>query len=306
MKHYGDITQIKGAEVPIVDIVTGGSPCQDLSVAGKRAGLDGERSGLFMEQVRVFKEMRNEYIRQLRMRGADVNVRSIRPRFFVWENVPGALSSGIPKGGDFRCVLEEVCRIADKDATVPMPEKGKWSTSGCIMGSGEFGVYSVAWRISDAQFWGVPQRRRRIALVGDFGGSSAPEILFERKSVSGDSESSGEERQNASRTSDESTEEAISFRERAGCEGGAKESSFSVSEQEHCQQPTTKAFCIGGGQAHDAMTPSEEVSKTLNCMVDTMKIMTVSQDAYDQYNESSKSATIKQSGGVYGGGRKHW
>ena len=126
MKHYGDITKIKGSDIPIVDIVTGGSPCQDLSVAGKRAGLDGERSGLFMEQVRVFKEMRNESIRQLSMRGADVDVRHIRPRFFVWENVPGALSSPgkSNRGADFRCVLEEVCRIADKDATVPMPEGG--------------------------------------------------------------------------------------------------------------------------------------------------------------------------------------
>ena len=216
MKHYGDITQIKGAEVPIVDIVTGGSPCQDLSVAGKRAGLDGERSGLFMEQVRVFKEMRDECIRQLRMRGADVNVRFIRPRFFVWENVPGAFSSN--KGEDFRCVLEEVCRIADKDATVPMPEKGKWSTSGCIMGDG----YSVAWRVHDAQFWGVAQRRKRIALVGDFGGLSAPEILFERKSMSGNIEESREQGQGVAANSERSFDEAISFQERAGCSGGGK------------------------------------------------------------------------------------
>lgn len=134
MKHFGDITKIDGHNVPIVDIVCGGSPCQDLSVAGLRKGLqhsalgDDEvtRSGLFMEQVRVFKEMRDECIRQIRMRGADVDVRHIRPRFFVWENVPGALSSPGKenKGADFRCVLEEVCRIADKDATVPMPDGG--------------------------------------------------------------------------------------------------------------------------------------------------------------------------------------
>lgn len=222
MKHFGDITKINGHDVPIVDIVTGGSPCQDLSVAGKRAGLDGERSGLFMEQVRVFKEMRDENLEQLRMRGADVDVRSIRPRFFVWENVPGALSSGTPKGGDFRCVLEEVCRIADKDATVPMPEKGKWSTSGCIMGSGEFGVYSVAWRISDAQFWGTAQRRRRIALVGDFGGECAPQILFESESLSRDIEESGEQGQGVATDVERSSDKAISFQERAGCSGGAK------------------------------------------------------------------------------------
>ena len=216
MKHLGDITKIDGHNVPIVDIVTGGSPCQDLSVAGKRAGLDGERSGLFMEQIRVFKEMRDECIRQLRMRGADVNVRSIRPRFFVWENVPGAFSSN--KGEDFRCVLEEVCRIADKDASVPMPEKGKWSTSGCIMGDG----YSVAWRLHDAQFWGVPQRRKRIALVADFAGERAPKILFESKSLSGDFEQSGEERQDITTITQGNTNETISFQERAGCDGGGK------------------------------------------------------------------------------------
>ena len=189
MKHFGDITKIDGHKVPIVDIVCGGSPCQDLSVAGKRAGLDGERSGLFMEQIRIVKEMRDECVRQLRMRGADVDVRLIRPRFLVWENVPGAFSSN--KGEDFRVVLEEICRVKDKDATVPRPEK--WSSSGCIMGDG----YSVAWRLHNSQFWGVAQRRRRIALVADFGGSSAPEILFERKGLSGDIDESAEERKAA-------------------------------------------------------------------------------------------------------------
>lgn len=193
MIHFGDITKIDGHKVPLVDVVTGGSPCQDLSVAGNREGLSGERSGLFMEQIRVIKEMRDESLRQLSMRGADVDVRLIRPRYMVWENVPGALSSpgGNRKGEDFRCVLEEICRVTDKTATVPLPEKGKWSTSGCIMGDG----YSVAWRVHDAQFWGVPQRRKRIALVADFGGSSAPEILFERESVSGDIKESGEQGQ---------------------------------------------------------------------------------------------------------------
>lgn len=188
MKHLGDITKIDGHTAPMVDIICGGSPCQDLSVAGARKGLqhsdlgDGEttRSGLFMEQIRVFKEMRDECVKQLRMRGSNVDVRNVRPRFFIWENVPGALSSpgGARKGQDFRCVLEEVCRIADKTAVIPMPEKG-WSNSGCILGDG----WSVAWRVHDSQFWGVPQRRRRIALVADFGGSSAPEILFEREGL---------------------------------------------------------------------------------------------------------------------------
>ena len=166
MKHLGDITQITGDTIAPVNVIIGGSPCQDLSIAGKRAGLAGEMSGLFTEQIRIVKEMRKKH-------GTDY------PRFMVWENVPGALSSN--KGEDFRIVLEETARIAEADAVIPRPPKGKWKNRGCIMGDG----WSIAWRILDAQFWGVPQRRRRIALVADFGGESAPEILFERKGVSG-------------------------------------------------------------------------------------------------------------------------
>ena len=177
MKHYGDITKLSGYDLPAVDCITGGSPCQDLSVAGKRAGLDGERSGLFMEQIRIKKEMRENDRRNGR------TDEFIRPRFMVWENVPGAFSSN--GGEDFRIVLEETARIADETAVIPRLEGGqKWSSAGAILGDG----WSIAWRVHDAQFWGVPQRRKRIALVADFGGQSAPEILFERKSVSRDFE----------------------------------------------------------------------------------------------------------------------
>lgn len=155
---------------------------QDLSVAGKRAGLDGERSGLYIEQVRIVKEMRKRDEQNGRA-GVDV-----RPRYMVWENVPGAFSSN--KGEDFRIVLEEIAKVCDKDAVIPMPDSGKWTNFGCIVGDG----WSVAWRVLDAQFWGVPQRRRRIALVADFGGQSAPEILFVRKSVSGHTEPSESKR----------------------------------------------------------------------------------------------------------------
>lgn len=191
MKHYGDITKLSGYELPIVDCITGGSPCQDLSVAGKRAGLGGERSGLFMEQIRIVKEMRerDRKLRQLRGGGADFIV---RPRYMVWENVPGAFSSN--KGKDFQAVLTEIVRIVEPEAAdVPMPDKGKWSKSGCLYD--QMGWWSVAWRVHDAQFWGVPQRRKRIALVADFGGLSAPEILFERKGMLWDSEESTEEGQ---------------------------------------------------------------------------------------------------------------
>lgn len=176
MKHLGDITLIRGDEIEPADCIIGGSPCQDLSVAGKRAGLSGARSGLFMEQIRIVKEMRKKYG---------------KPRYMVWENVPGAFSSN--RGEDFRIVLEEIVKVVDESAAVPQPPKGRWAHAGCVVGDG----YSVAWRMHDAQFWGVPQRRRRIALVADFGGESAPEILFERDSVPGDSEARGEAREGA-------------------------------------------------------------------------------------------------------------
>ena len=147
---------------------------QGLSIAGKRAGLAEERSGLFMEQIRIIKEMREADVRRNR------TGQLIRPRFMVWENVPGAFSSN--KGDDFRTVLEETIRVAEPNAPdVPLPEKGKWPLADCWIGDG----WSVAYRVLDAQFWGVPQRRRRIALVADFGGHAAPEILFVRKGVCG-------------------------------------------------------------------------------------------------------------------------
>lgn len=187
MIHLGDITKISGYDAQVVDIITGGSPCQDLSVAGKRAGLAGERSGLFMEQIRIIKEMREKEIQSGKTND------SIRPRYMVWENVAGAFSSN--KGEDFRAVLEETAKVADKDAVIPGLKGGqKWTPSGCIMGDG----WSIAWRLHDAQFWGVSQRRKRIALVADFGGQTAPEILFERKGLSRDIETSGTERKGTS------------------------------------------------------------------------------------------------------------
>lgn len=176
MIHLGDITKIHGGEAPVVDVVIGGSPCQDLSIAGKRAGLAGARSGLYMEQIRIIKEMR-ERDRRMGRTGE-----FMRPRYMVWENVPGAFSSN--GGKDFAAVLEEAIRIAEPEAPdIEVPEKG-WNTWGGYhdeMG----GRWSVAWRVLDAQHWGVPQRRRRIALVADFGGDTAWEILFERQSMSG-------------------------------------------------------------------------------------------------------------------------
>jgi DNA (cytosine-5)-methyltransferase 1 len=242
MKHLGDITKLNGAEIPFVDIITGGSPCQDLSIAGKRKGLAGERSGLFMDQMRLIKEQRNE-TKRLFDKGA---IDSVRPRFMVWENVPGAFSSN--KGEDFRCVLEETAKVVQGDARIPGPPNGKWPHSGCIMGDG----WSIAWRLHDAQFWGVPQRRKRISLVADFGGTTAPEILFERESLSRDTTESREEREGI--TTD--------------AERGIGETS-----------------CY---EWHSQDLRVDEISPTLMCQrVDTKNIPSVVQSAgFDGYNQS--------------------
>lgn len=184
MLHVGDITKLNGAELPPVDIITGGSPCQDLSVAGARAGLAGERSGLFMEQIRVVKEMRDADERRGR------TAHTVRPRYMCWENVPGSFSSA--GGEDFRIVLEEIVRIKDGSCSVPRPDSGRWESAGAIILGNQF---SLAWRVMDAQFWGVAQRRKRIFLVADFAGRSAPQILFEQNRLPGYSASSGGQRQ---------------------------------------------------------------------------------------------------------------
>ena len=211
MTNLGDITKIHGGEAPVVDVVIGGSPCQDLSIAGKRAGLAGARSGLYMEQIRIIKEMRERDMASGR------TGELVRPRYMVWENVPGAFSSN--GGKDFAAVLEEAIRVAEPEAPdIEVPEKG-WNTWGGYhdeMG----GRWSVAWRVLDAQHWGVPQRRRRIALVADFGGDTAWEILFERKSVSGYPAESGAEGERPSAGAESGA--ACAVRIRGGCDGGGK------------------------------------------------------------------------------------
>lgn len=180
MKHLGDITLIDGKEIEPVDIITFGSPCQDLSIAGKRAGIhEGQRSSLFFHAIRIIKEMREK-------------TNGKYPRYAVWENVPGAFSSN--QGRDFLAVLQAFVEIVG-GCNVPEPavKQGKlqWSKDGCIMGDG----FSLAWRMLDAQYWGVPQRRKRIYLVADFAGERAGEILFKREGLSGDSAEGGASRE---------------------------------------------------------------------------------------------------------------
>lgn len=203
MKHLGDITKINGAEITPVDCITFGAPCQDLSIAGARAGMKHEakgdeettRSGLFFEAIRIIKEMRDED------RNNGRTGQYVRPRWGIYENVPGAFSSN--GGRDFQTVLTELVKIADPESPdVPLPKGGKWSKAGCLYD--EMGRWSIAWRVHDGQFWGAtqyidgravilgtPQRRKRISVVADFGGRCAPEVLFERKGLSRHLEQSG-------------------------------------------------------------------------------------------------------------------
>lgn len=193
VKHYGNVSEIDGSEVEPVDIITFGSPCQDMSVAGKRAGLKGSRSNLFYEAIRIIREMR-------------IKTNGAYPRYIVWENVPGAFSSN--RGEDFRCVLESICQI--KDDWVAVPRSRKWESAGEIMGDD----YSVAWRVLDAQYWGVPQRRKRIFLVADLADrGGAGEILFKCESMPWNPEESKEPRQETSGIIGNCTDDAVAVYE---------------------------------------------------------------------------------------------
>lgn len=195
VKHLGDIKDIDGSGIEPVDIISFGSPCQDLSIAGKRAGLVGEKSNLFYEAIRVIKEMR-------------CKTNGKYPRYLLWENVPGAFSSN--KGEDFRCVLEEITRI--KDSTVKLTRPKKWERAGEILGDN----FSLAWRVLDAKYFGVPQRRRRIFLVADLDGGSSRKILFEQKSLSGDTSESCEKGKRNTRAIKEGFNKTICLNDQGG------------------------------------------------------------------------------------------
>lgn len=207
VRHVGDINLLDGGRLQPVDVITFGSPCQDLSIAGKRSGIDGSRSSLFYQAVRIIEEMRQA-------------THGAYPRYAVWENVPGVFSSN--HGADFAAVLQAFIEVScQQTPCIPVPETS-WATSGYVLADGT----SLAWRVLDAQFFGVPQRRRRIFLVADFAGQSAPEILFEPQSSTRNPDASKEEKQNPARAINPSTTGnqcgALTLRMRAGKPGGGK------------------------------------------------------------------------------------
>lgn len=269
MRHLGDISKVNGTEIEPVDVITFGSPCQDMSVAGKRAGLKHEgngddettRSGLFMEAVRIIREMREA-------------TNGVYPRFAFWENVPGAFSSN--KGEDFRLVLQELIRIAEPAAIMPAVPKRGWAYADSYCGDG----WSLAYRVFNAQYWGVPQRRRRIHLVIDFAGRSAGAVLFERQGVRGYFSKGGTPRQTAAAAPERGacaadTAGAIPYtlKIRSGCEGGGKgalvqenlSATLAVSDDQYLFQP---AVYRKGTRPHSKEESQKwepaEVANTLN------------------------------------------
>ena len=243
MKHLGDITKIDGHTAPIVDCIIGGSPCQGLSVAGAGKGLEDERSGLFTEQVRLAKEMREQDVRNGRS-GVDV-----RPRYMVWENVPGAFSSN--GGEDFRVVLEELARVVEEGVTIPRPAKGKWATTGVIIGDG----WSLAWRVFDAQYWGVPQRRRRICIVVDFNGHTAPQIVFSEGEHHGSTER-GDTKPSVGNLGEESRSKIQSL-----CEGLSRNIEQSLSQGQEVTTDASGGFGAGDSEGTVAYTMQDREGK---------------------------------------------
>ena len=340
MKHLGDITKIHGDKIEPVDCITFGSPCQGLSMAGKRLGFDDNRSVLFLDAARIIKEMRTA-------------TNGMYPTFAVWENVPGAFSSN--GGKDFRAVLEELARVEQPDVSIPRPSGrgGRWSKAGAIAGNG----WSLAWRQLDAQYWGVPQRRKRIALVVDFGGQRAAEILFEHtslsgnpdesiqaweafarnpetsitgydrvvesgNSVTGDAESEGTGRSGGKgtgrvlesdhrETSTRCTEPvAYTLKIRSGCEGGGKgalvqtekSATLSTLQDQTLFQPVVyDARGNGDGKIVPTITGDHE-NRITDYTAIAIERKTFNEQSFSSYKESDKCSTLKAKAGNIGNG----
>lgn len=339
MKHLGDITKIHGDKIEPVDCITFGSPCQGLSMAGKRLGFGDNRSVLFLDAARIIKEMR-------------IATNGMYPTFAVWENVPGAFSSN--GGEDFRAVLEELASVEQPDASIPRPPKGgRWNKAGAIAGNG----WSLAWRQLDAQYWGVPQRRKRIALVADFRGQRAAEILFERTSLSRNPDESiktweaftrtsgasvaghdrifgagnfatGETKSERARrslregtgrvlesdhreTSTRCTEPvAYTLKIRSGCEGGGKgalwqtekSATLSTLQDQTLFQPVVyDARGNGDGRTCPTITGDHE-NRITDYTAIAIERKTFNEQSFSHYKESDKCSTLKAKAGNIGNG----
>lgn len=296
MKHLGDVSKVKGGEIEPVDIITFGSPCQDMSIAGKRAGLkhadmgDDEttRSGLFLEAIRIIKEMREA-------------TNGVYPRYAIWENVPGAFSSN--RGEDFRTVLEEFIRVKEKDAVMPDVPKAGWPYADCYSGNG----WSLAYRVFDAQYWGVPQRRRRIYLVADFRGQRAGEILLKPEGLRRNSAQSGTHGQETARCAKNSVGTAIGGVDRYNqsfLSGLAQ--TLRASGGGDCT-PTVLApvavYCHQGNgidRAGKCLT-----AYSFDSLSSDRHAVCFPQQAYNKFIQEDIEATLKASGGTYGGGSEN-
>ena len=303
VKQLGDITKINGAEIEPVDIICAGSPCTNLSVAGKREGLKGEQSGLFFRAIDIVRQMR-------------MSTGGRQPRYFVWENVPGAFSSN--NGMDFRAVLSEVSQTE-----IPIPANNKWAESGMV----EWNGGSLAWRCLDAQYWGVPQRRKRIFLVADFASGSAGEILFERESVSGhtsESEGTGKGSSESTGTSTDSTGKCVAYsfdslssnsmksaNPYSGCRAVDKAGTLDTTPPNPAKNQggiAIHSYSIAGntigrklenGGNGKGVLP--ECSYTLNT---TDRHAVFREGSFGSFVEDTVAGTSKASGGVLGGGVK--
>lgn len=254
MKHYGDISQMDGRKIEPVDIITFGSPCTNMSIAGRREGLDGAQSSLFYQAIRIIKEMR-------------FATNGRYPRWICWENVIGAFSSN--QGFDFKKVLEEIIGICEPGAEVPMPDKNRWPYADCYMG----GEWSIAYRTLDAQHWGVPQRRRRIYLVGDLAGQCAGQVLFESEGLSGYSAEGFRSWQRAARDSEAGLGAAgggVCLNDQGGGRMDiSQEVTATLRAQEHGHPPCVLAagFCTEHSAHSRSIGYEEERSPTLRAGV---------------------------------------
>lgn len=299
MKHLGDITNIHGDKIEPVDCITFGSPCQGLSMAGKRLGFDDNRSVLFLDAARIIKEMRTA-------------TNGMYPTFAVWENVPGAFSSN--GGEDFRAVLEELARVEQPDASIPRPSGrgGRWSKAGAIAGNG----WSLAWRQLDAQYWGVPQRRKRIALVVDFGGQRAAEILFERTSLSGNPDEGIKAWEGAPRHSQASPYgrdrggNSYTLKIRSGCAGGGKgalvqtekSATLSTLQDQTLFQPVVYD-ARGNGDSRTCPTiTGDHENRITDYTTIAIERKTFNEQSFSHYKESDKCSTLKAKAGNIGNG----